>query len=131
MTANDARIEAIRAKAEGLGLEYTESKYHFSICGDKWDYVGVKRKLDCITTAETLLAALSPGPVVRIKTQDTSGFACGPCGLRAQGFYCVINKADKNDNPGPNCPGPAPPGYEWRLCLLPKGVDTEDGGGDG
>ena len=56
-----------------------------------------------LDAAESLLAALAPGLVVDVRTDG-------------KGWWLRVSERPKV----------APPGYQWRLCLLPVEVDGDE-----
>lgn len=119
------RIDRLRAKVEEMGLGFHNYGTEFIIClaSGLWSFKGNASNKHDLTTVESLLAALAPGPVVRIETAPDCAYCYYKCALLTG---CPWNiKNSKGAFQAIHCPGSAPDGYEWRMCLLPKGETDE------
>ena len=131
MTDNDtqAQVDALRAKAEGMGLLWDIFQ---AACITIWRALGNKGG-DFVPgcwhpLAATLLGALDKeAVVVEIKAPDDEGECDYSCSLYAEasgrgicalGFEVDVGICDCK--PGPRCLGPAQPGKKWIMVEVPE-----------
>lgn len=145
MTDNAERIERIRAKAEGMGLQ-VEAWAHAINFYNGVDEHGTRIPLFEVPnyqtgwdTAARLLSALAPGPVVEQFINDESEFPDAVPDELLKIFEGKIEEVGLEKAFQQICRaavsvtktamlrrlGPASDDEEWRLCLLPKGGDDE------
>lgn len=131
---NDDRLARLRERAKDMGLQTliaTNYKARVSkgveLLMIDTDDATLICKRGSLITAHALLTGLSlaRGPVVVIKSTEikyrdgSKVLSCIPSCALDNNCPFALN----DEEPGPDCPGPAPDDMEWRLGLVPKEVD--------
>ena len=129
--SNAKRLERIEARAKKLGWECDPNPidlYELQMTNGGAQLMIDPENDDDLTAAEALLSLYEPAPVVVIP-QHGSVLGMRHCGDGCPfwGSYCNPRKDNRgwlgdgaDDDPGPNCPGPAPDGMEWVMMLRDK-----------
>ena len=145
MMTMDERIAALRAMAEGIPTGYLEDMHvfqrwdtNFCISGHAWKLIfdgsgeTDDKEPSGLATAHRFLCSLKRGVTVpRVcPNGECGGVYDVSCVFKSScaedGASCnldfMIRDEDRDYIPGPDCPGPAPPGMHHELCLMPDEV---------